>query len=293
MKAGKVAQFLFLFLLILRAFVEAHPSQERSHGALVAELRVGVLPDEAQESILKRIQPLIQYLTEETGMNIQYVRCDKYEDLLKAFHEKKVDLAWFGGYTFAKAHLQDRAIPLVMRDIDVNFTSYFLVRADHPGKTISDFKDKAIGFGSELSTSGYLMPRYFLSQMNIIPEKFFSAVRHSGKHDKTIKWVSDGTVDLGVVNSKIAERFLKEDDLVKNKVRVLWETPSYSDYVWAIHPSIGSHTQIKIREAFLNLSKENPRYKRILDQWNAHHFSQATVEDFLIIRMIVKKITQE
>jgi phosphonate transport system substrate-binding protein len=293
MKAGKVAQFLFLFLLILRAFVEAHPSQEHGHGALVAKLRLGVLPDEAHENILKRIQPLTQYLTEETGINVQYIRYDKYDDLLKAFHERKVDLAWLGGYTFSKAHLQDRAIPLVMRDVDFNFTSYFVVRADHPGKRISDFKDKTIAFGSKLSTSGHLMPRYFLSQMNIIPEKFFSAVRHSGKHDKTIKWVRDGTVDLGVVNSMIAEKMFNENVLTKNKVRVLWETPGYSNYVWAIHPSIDSRTQIKIREAFLNLTEENPRHKRILDQWNAHHFSQGSVEDFLIIQTIVKKITQE
>ena len=293
MRACKVAQILLLFLLILSTYVEAHPSKEHSHGTQVTKLQVGVLPDETQENILKKTQPLIQYLTEETGINIQYIRCDKYEDLLKAFHERKVDLAWFGGYTFAKAHLKDRATPLVMRDIDTNFTSYFLVREDHPGKRISDFKDKPIAFGSKLSTSGYLMPRYFLSQMNIIPEKYFSEVRHSGKHDKTIKWVRNGTVDLGVVNSTIANKRFNENVLTKNKVRVLWETPSYSNYVWAIHPSIDSHTQIKIREAFLNLSEKNSKHKRILDQWNAHHFSPASIEDFLIIQTIIKEITQE
>lgn len=293
MKAGKVAQILLLFLLTQSTYVEAHPSQEHGHESLVAKLRVGVLPDEAYEKIQNKVQLLIHYLTEETGINVQYIRCNSYEDLLKAFHERKVDLAWFGGYTFAKAHMQDRAIPLVMRNVDLKFTSYFVVRADQPAKRISDFKDKVIAFGSRLSTSGHLMPRYFLSQMNIIPEKYFSEVRHSGKHDKTIKWVRNGTVDLGVVNSKIADKMFKENVLTKNKVRVLWETPSYSNYVWAIHPSTSSHTQIKIREAFLNLSEKNPRHKRILNQWNANHFSRASIEDFLIIQTIVKKVTQE
>jgi len=161
MRVGKVVQFLFLFLLILSAFVEAHPSQDPDHEAQVAKLRVGVLPDEGHESIQKRVLPLIQYLAEETGINIQYIRHNKYEDLLEDFHERKIDLAWFGGYTFAKAHLQDRAVPLVMRDVDFKFTSYFLVRTDHPAKSIFDFKDKVLAFGSRLSTSGHLMPRYF------------------------------------------------------------------------------------------------------------------------------------
>ena len=293
MRVCKVTQFLLFFLLILSTYIEAHPSQEHGHEMLVSKLRVGVLPDETHEKIQNKVQPLIHYLAEETGINVQFIRCDNYEDLLKAFHERKVDLAWFGGYTFAKAHMQDRANPLVMRNIDLRFTSYFVVRADSPGKRISDFKGKVIAFGSELSTSGHLMPRYFLSQINITPENFFSVVRYSGKHDKTIKWVHDGTADLGVVNSKVADRLLKEDVLTKNKVRVLWETPHYSNYVWAIHPSIGNHTQIKIRGAFLNLSEKNPKHKRILDQWNAHHFSQASIVDFMIIQTIVKKITQE
>jgi len=291
MKTGKPA--LFLFLLILMAFVGAHLSQQPGKGAVVTELRVGVLPDVGHESLQKRNQPLFQYLTEETGINIQYIKLDKYKDLLEAFHERKVDLAWFGGYTFAKAHLQDRAVPLVMRDVDFKFTSYFLVRADHPAKSISDFKNKAFTFGSKFSTSGHLMPRYFLSQKDIIPEKFFSAVRYSGKHDTTVKWVRNGTVDLGVSNSKVIDKMFREDVLTQNEIRVLWETPSYSNYVWAIHPSIGRTTQIKVRDAFLGLSAENPKHKKILDQWDTRYFLPATIEDFLIIQKIAKKLMRE
>ena len=291
MKIGKPA--LFLFLLTLMVFVGAHLSQQSGNAALVSKLRVGVLPDVGHENLQKRNQPLFQYLTEETGINIQYIKLDKYKDLLEAFHERKVDLAWFGGYTFAKAHLQDRAVPLVMRDVDFKFTSYFLVRAEHPAKSISDFKNKVFAFGSRFSTSGHLMPRYFLSQKNIIPEKFFSAVRYSGKHDTTVKWVRDGTVNLGVSNSKVIDKMFREDVSTQKEIRVLWETPSYSNYVWAIHPSIDRATQIKVRDAFLGLSVENPKHKKILEQWNTHHFLPAAVEDFLIIRKIAKKLMHE
>ena len=132
-----------------------------------------------------------------------------------------------------------------------------------------------------------------MSQKKIIAEKFFSEVRYSGKHDRTLKWVRDSTVDLGVVNSKIAEKIFKRDAFTKNKVRVLLETPNYNNYVWAVHPAIDEHSQIKVRKAFLKLSEENSKHKKILDQWNAHYFSPASIEDFLIIRKIVKKLKQE
>jgi phosphonate transport system substrate-binding protein len=291
MKAGELA--LSLFLVTLLVFVEAPLSQESGNKAVVAKLRVGVLPDVSHEVIQKRNLALFQYLTEETGINIQYIKVDKYNDLLEAFHEKNIDLAWFGGYTFAKAHLQDKAIPLVMRDVDLKFTSYFLVKANHPANSISDFKNKVLAFGSRFSTSGYLMPRYFLSQENIIPEKFFSEIRYSGKHDTTVKWVRDGTVDLGVANSKVTHKILNESVFTQNEIRVLWETPKYSNYVWAAHPSVDRPTLIKIRDAFLRLSIENPKHKKILDQWGAHHFLTASIEDFLIIQKIAKDLTSE
>ena len=293
MQVGKPERFLFIFQLILMVFVGAALSQAPDEETLEAQLRVAVLPDVGHENLQKRNQLLFQYLTEETGIKIQYIKCNTYEEILEAFHEKKVDLAWFGGYTFVKAHLQDRAIPLVMRDVDLKFSSYFLVRKNHPATGIFDFKNKEIAFGSRLSTSGHLMPRYFLSEKNIIPETFFSAVRYSGTHDTTLKWVLDGTVDLGVANSKVIDKMLEEDIFTQKEIRVLWETPYYSNYVWAVHPSVSLPTQIKIRDAFLRLSGKNPRHKKILDQWNAQYFYPASIEDFLIIRKIVKKLMQE
>ena len=274
-------------------YVGAALSQAPDAETRETQLRVGVLPDVSHENIHKKTQLLFQYLTEETGIKIQYIKCNTYEEILEAFHEKKLDLAWFGGYTFVKAHLQDRAIPLVMRDVDLKFSSYFLVKKNHPANSIFDFKDKKIAFGSRLSTSGHLMPRYFLSENNIIPENFFSAVRYSGAHDTTLKWVRDGTVDLGVANSKVIDKMLEEDGLTQKEIRVLLETPYYSNYVWAVHPSVSLPTQIKIRDAFLELSGKNPRHKKILDQWNAQYFYPASIEDFLIIRKIVKKLMEE
>ena len=69
------------------------------------------------------------------------------------------------------------------------------------------------------------MPRHFMcSDKQIIPEVFFSEVHYSGAHDKTAYLVRDGTIDLGVANSEIIKKMIRDGRLKENDVRVLWET---------------------------------------------------------------------
>ena len=100
----------------------------------LSTLRIGILPDEGKDKLVERYTPLFEYLSQEIGIPYQLVIPNDYDELLSLFHEKKVDLAYFGGFTLMKAHMEDDAEPLVMRDVNTRFTSYFLVRSDSPGQ---------------------------------------------------------------------------------------------------------------------------------------------------------------
>ena len=82
------------------------------------------------------------------------------------------------------------------------------------------------------------MPRHFLAQQSIVPEKFFSTVRYSDNHDTTAVWVRDGVVDLGVVNSLALTQMYRSGLLGRETVHVIWETPTYPDYVWVAQPDL-------------------------------------------------------
>lgn len=256
----------------------------------ISTIRVGVLPDESMEKLQIRYKGLLEYLSEETGHRYELLVPDTYQELVDMFHDAKIDLAYFGGYTFVKANVNDGAFPLVMRDVDIQFTSYFLARFDNHRKNIPDFKDKVFCYGSRLSTSGHLMPRFFLREKRIMPETFFSEVRYSGSHDKTASWVCDGVVDLGVVNSKVADKLFEEGYLKREDVRIVWETPPYADYVWAVRPSMKESTRVIIRDAFLNLSLENKGHRLILDNLSASYFIPAGAKDFADIKLIIETI---
>jgi phosphonate transport system substrate-binding protein len=261
------------------------------HSVTPVVLRVGILPDVNVENIQQRYAPLLKYLSVETGIEYKLVVPESYADLLRQFHEQKVDLAYFGGYTYVKAQAYSDARPLVMREIDTRFTSLFLVRGDDSALQLADFKDKTFSFGSELSTSGHLMPRHFMQvEKQIVPEQFFSEVHYSGAHDKTAYLVRDGKFDLGVANAQIILDMIKEGRLKKDEIRTLWQTPPYPDYVWAVHDYLDENVKTQLRNAFLNLDKSNIDHKTILYQLGARYFLPAAASDFTRLKTIAESL---
>ena len=280
----------FLIIVVMFTALIACTSNKEGGEIALSSLRIGILPDESREKLIERYTPLFEYLAVETGIPYELIIPENYDELLELFHAKKIDFAYFGGFTFVKAHIFDNAVPLVMRDVDTRFTSYFLVKGAHPAQNISDFKGKRFSFGSRLSTSGHLMPRYFLKELGIIPEVFFSDTRYSGKHDLTAYWVRDGIVDLGAVNHAVVNKMYKDGRLSEKDVRILWETPPYPDYVWALRPLNNKALRIKLRDAFLNLSKINKEHAKILEGVDADSFLPAGINDFSKLKKIINEL---
>ena len=253
-------------------------------------IRVSFLPDTNKEQIDKRNKPLLQYITEKTGTQFQIIYADSYTDIYEKFINKEIDLAYFGGYTYVKAHKTSHAEPLIFRDVDERFHSIVLINNNHPAKKLSDLKNTSFTFGAKLSTSGHLMPRYFFSLSNINPESFFSKLSYSGSHQKTALMVQNNEVTAGVANAEIIQRMFKDSSLNKQKVRILWTSPPFPDYVWAIQPNVPNKTKNKIREAFLSLDKNNSEHAKILKNIGAQYFLSATHENFTVLEDTIKKL---
>lgn len=256
----------------------------------ISVLRIGVLPDQSPEALQERYTPLFEHLTRELDIPYEFVASKTYGELIEQFVTGHVDLAYFGGLSFLKAHRAGQAEPLVMRDVDLKFVSCFLVRTDSPATDLSDFQGKVFSYGSELSTSGHLMPRHFLMQRGIRSEDFFAEVRYSGAHDKTAYDVRDGRADLGVANTHVIRSMFADGRLSRDDVRILWETPPYPDYVWAIQPNIGSAQKRRIRDAFLKLSPADDDHLHILRQMSAGAFLPSGMEDFAALRVIAEQV---
>jgi phosphonate transport system substrate-binding protein len=264
-------------------------SPERGPAA-PAVLRVGVLPDERPDALRHRYEPLIAHLAKELGQEVRLIIPEDYQQLVTRFGSGDLDLAYFGGATYVAAAEKHGALPLVMRDIDAEFTSYFLTRAERPETAVADFEGLVFAFGSELSTSGHLMPRFFLQEQDIAPETLFGEVRYSGAHDTTVAWVRDGQVDLGAANAEVVNAMLRDGRLAPGVLRIVWETPPYADYVWALRPGLGEAYTTRLQDAFMGLSQIDEEAAGILRRMGAGGFLPAAPGDFDRLRGVMSTL---
>ena len=250
-------------------------------------LRVGVLPDRNKASLIHQHKPLLDYFSRQLDIRTELIFSTSYDDFLRRVERKEFDLISFGGLTYIAAYKKESVVPIAMRDIDFKFSSYFLVRTENPVRALSDLKGKIFGFGSSKSTSGHLMPRYFMKKMGIEPESFFSKVVFSGGHDRSAYLVRDRVVDVSVANSSVIDRMFSAGQLQPQSVRILWETPPYANYIWAARAGLSKKLRSRLLDAFLQLSRSNPAHRTILARQVAGSFLPASNDDFLQLLQIV------
>ena len=243
-------------------------------------LKVSAIPDEAPTELLRKFKPLGAYLEKELGMKVEFVPVADYPAVVEALATDRLDLAWLGGFTFVQVRLKTgNAIPLVQREQDAQFTSKF-ISANPDVKSLADLKGKSFAFGSVSSTSGSLMPRYFMLQDGIKPETFFSRVGYSGAHDATAAWVQAGKVDGGVLNASVWDKLVASGKVDTSKVHVFATTPTYYDYNWTVRGTLDPALTAKIKQAFLALDPANPEHKAILDLQAASRFIETKPENY-------------
>ncbi|GLZ87203.1 putative selenate ABC transporter substrate-binding protein [Metapseudomonas resinovorans] len=243
-------------------------------------LKVSAIPDEAPTELLRKFKPLGAYLEKQLGMKVEFVPVADYAAVVESLAADRLDMAWLGGFTFVQTRLKTgNAIPLVQREQDEKFTSKF-ISADPAVKSLQDLKGKTFAFGSVSSTSGSLMPRYFMQKDGIVPEQFFSRVAYSGAHDATVAWVQAGKVDGGVLNASVWQKLVDAGKVDTNKVKVFATTPTYYDYNWTVRGTLDPALAEKIKQAFLALDPANPEHKAILDLQAASRFIPTKPENY-------------
>ncbi|MDW3711223.1 MULTISPECIES: putative selenate ABC transporter substrate-binding protein [unclassified Pseudomonas] len=243
-------------------------------------LRVSAIPDESPTELLRKFEPLGAYLEKTLGMQVQFVPVADYPAVVEALATDRLDLAWLGGFTFVQVRLKTgNAIPLVQREQDAQFTSKFIT-ANPEVKSLADLKGKTFAFGSISSTSGSLMPRYFMLKDGIKPEQYFSRIGYSGAHDATAAWVQAGKVDGGVLNASVWDKLVAAGKVDTAKVRVFATTPAYYDYNWTVRGTLDPALAEKIRKAFLALDPANPEHKAILDLQAASRFIETNPDNY-------------
>ena len=265
-------------------------------------LVVSAIPDQNPEHLNRLYTFLCIELSKALKIPVTYRPVPNYPAAVSAFRTGDLDLVWFGGLTGVQARLQKNgAQVLAQRDIDAQFHSVFIASSKSNLPLITNISGlkllagKRFTFGSESSTSGRLMPQYFLNKAGV-KLKDFKGRRpgFSGSHDATIALVQSSSYDAGVLNEQVWLSNKRRGRVDPLKVKVIWRTPAYVDYHWLAQPNLDDHfgedfTE-KIKRTLIGLSKQSPEQSKILELFGAEKFIPANVDQYKDIETIGRQI---
>jgi phosphonate transport system substrate-binding protein len=245
-------------------------------------LKVTTIPEEAATEQIRKFGPIVKYLERVMGMKVEFIPVNDYPAAVEALVNKQVDLVWFGGFTHVQAQLRSngKIIPIAHREEDTQFRSVFITNTDSGIKALTDLKGKQVSFGSQSSTSGHLMPRNYLLEANIDPDKDFKRVAYSGAHDATIASVVSGRVDAAALDITVWRKFVAENKVDTTKTNVFYTTPPYFNYNWSVHADMPAAQREKLTKAFLDLSMNDAEGKEILTLNRATKYLPTKAENY-------------
>ena len=250
------------------------------------KLRVAGIPDQSATNLARRYDALTSYLSEQLGVPVEYVPTVDYAATVVAFEQGTVQLAWFGGLSGVMARLRaPGSTAIAQRLRDAEFHSVFIVGSGVEAEGLADLAGATFTFGSELSTSGHLMPRHFLEAAGVDPdEDFRSPPNYSGSHDRTWKLVESGAFEAGALSEAVWEAAVGAGRVDLSKVRALTLSPPYPDYNWTVHGDIddefGEGFADRITDALLGIDAEVPE---VLELFSARGFMPADNASYGVI----------
>ena len=262
-----------------------------------APLHLGAIPDQDPEVLARQFGTVSDALATELGLPVAYVPVTDYAAAVSLFRTGDLDLVWFGGLTGVQARLQTPgAMPIAQRDIDREFRSVFVVNAATglaPSDDLRPLRDLRFTYGSETSTSGRLMPAYFLREAGVDPEGFSGGPGFSGSHDATIELVASGSYQAGVLNAQVWDARSATGE-VDPLVVEYGRTPPYADYHWLLGRGavdrLGSDLPERVRAFFTGLSPDALPGREVLELFGAAAFVPARASDYDRIERIGREL---
>lgn len=246
-------------------------------------LRVSMIPATDPGKATREMQPLVDHLARSTGGEVQMTIPTNYAAVVEALVNDQVDIAHLGGFTYVQASKRAGVKPLVQRERDREFHSLFVTQADSPIRSLADLKGRSFGFGDVNSTSGHLMPEYFMRRNGVDREVIAKAI-YTGGHDATLLAVANGKVDAGALDEAVFQRMTSQGKIDPAKVRVFWTTPPFFDYVWVARKGLDPRKADAVRDAFLALDRADPQHRAILEALSASKYVPARDGDYGALR---------
>ena len=259
-------------------------------------LTIGGIPDQDIALLTRRFETVSNYLSEQLDLEVRYIPSVSYAALVTAFEQGDIQLGWFGSLTGVQARA---AAPgsqaIVQRARDASFHSVFIAGPGVEANDLQGLEGLTFTFGSESSSSGHLMPRYYMVEEGVDPDADLSGVPgYSGSHDKTWQLVETGSYQAGALSEAVWESAVEDGRVDTSRVRAFYTTPPYHNYNWSVHAdadaTFGDGFTQRVQEVLIGLDPSVDLEGEILDLFNAEAFVETNNENYGAIEKIARDL---
>src|SRR5665647_2228363 len=232
------------------------------------ELNFGIISTESSQNLRSDWQPILDDMSKKTGMKVNAFFASDYAGIIEGMRFNKVDVAWFGNKSAMEA--VDRAkgevfAQYVNADGTQGYYSHLIVHKDSPIKSLDDMlkqgKNLSFGNGDPNSTSGFLVPSYYVFAINKIDPKTFFKTTRGANHESNAMAVANKQVDVATNNSENLEKLKEHQPDKFNNIRVIWTSPLIPMDPLVMRKDMPEATKAKVRDFFYTYGQGNQQEK--------------------------------
>ena len=232
------------------------------------EINFGIISTESSQNLRTDWQPILDDMAKKTGMKVNAFFASDYAGIIEGMRFNKVHVAWYGNKSAMEA--VDRAsgevfAQMVNADGAQGYYSHLIVHKDSPIKSLDDLlkngKNLSFGNGDPNSTSGFLVPGYYVFAKNKIDPKTFFKVSRGANHETNALAVANKQVDVATNNSENLDK-IKDRMLDKfNDIRIIWTSPLIALDPLVMRKDLPEATKKTVREFFYTYGNAGQREK--------------------------------
>jgi phosphonate transport system substrate-binding protein len=232
------------------------------------ELNFGIISTESSQNLKSDWQPVLEDMAKKTGYKVNAFFASDYAGIIEGMRFGKVHVAWFGNKSALEA--VDRSggevfAQMVNADGSQGYYSHLIVHKDSPIKSLDDVlknaKNLSFGNGDPNSTSGYLVPGYYVFALNKIDAKTSFKVTRSANHESNALAVANKQIDVATNNSENLEKIKGQVPEKFNAIRVVWTSPLIPLDPLVMRKELPEAAKKNIREFFYNYGKGSQQEK--------------------------------
>ena len=261
------------------------------------EVNFGIINTESSQNLKSVWKPFLEDMEKETGLKINAFFASDYAGIVTGMQYNKVHLAWYGNKSAMEA--VDRAEGEVFAQVvhangDGGYYSHLVTHQDSPLKSEKDVlaqaKNLTFANGDPNSTSGFLVPGYYVFAVNKVEPKSIFKRTLNANHETNALSVANKQVDVATCNSEVMERLEKTNPAKRAQIKIIWSSPLIPSDPLVWRKDLSADVKVKIRDFILHYGKEGrkeaAREKEVLKALQWSQFRTSNNDQLLPIRQL-------